>query len=157
MRKNYIKKSIIAMAMLVIIVTTLLSGCGSSSTEADKSWEKVEEKGEFILGLDENIPPMGFRDENGEITGFDIDVANEVCSRLGIKLIVQPINWDAKEQELNTGNIDCIWNGFTINDDRKKNILFSDPYMNNRQLLVVKEDSPYNTSTDLEGKKLGLQ
>ncbi len=134
----------------------VLSGCQASSGR-DDSWEKVKQKGKFVLGLDEGFPPMGFADENGELVGFDIDVAREVCARLGIELVLQPINWDAKEQELNTGNIDCIWNGFTITEERKKNILFTEPYMNNRQVIVVKEDAPYNTLEDLKGKKLGLQ
>jgi len=141
----------------------ILVGCGGGETPegeeqaADESWAKIEEKGELILGLDEEFPPMGFRDENGEITGFDVDVAKEVCSRLGIELKLQPINWDVKEQELNTGKIDCIWNGFTITEERKKAVLYSDPYMNNKQIIVVMSDSPVNTLEDLAGKKLGYQ
>lgn len=160
MRKNIFKKSIISVILLVFTILTLFSGCQTASTgkdASDTSWDKVKDKGKFVLGLDEGFPPMGFTDEKGEIVGFDIDVAKEVCSRLGVELVLQPINWDAKEQELNTGNIDCIWNGFTITEDRKKNVLFSDPYMNNRQIIVVKEDAPYNTLEDLKGKKLGLQ
>jgi len=156
-KKKYFKKSIAAIILLVLIASIMLTGCESSSTGADDSWDKVKEKGEFVLGLDESFPPMGFKDENGEIVGFDIDTAKEVFLRLGVELKIQPINWDAKEQELNTGNIDCIWNGFTINDKRKESVLFTKPYLNNRQVLVVKEDSKYNTIEDLEGKKLGLQ
>lgn len=129
----------------------------TDSATVDQSWDKVKEKGEFVLGLDDQFPPMGFRDENNEIVGYDIDLAKEVASRLGVKLKLQPINWDTKDQELNTGNIDCIWNGFTIKEDRKENILFSDPYMNNQQVLVVKGDSKYNTQADLAGKTVALQ
>lgn len=157
MRKEYFKKRTIAVILLVLAVMTVFSGCQTTSTSKDDSWDKVKQKGRFVLGLDEGFPPMGFADENGELVGFDIDVAKEVCSRLGIELVLQPINWDAKEQELNTGNIDCIWNGFTITEERKKNILFTEPYMNNRQVIVVKEDATYNTLEDLKGKKLGLQ
>lgn len=154
---------------LVLLVTTIfslmLTGCGGSApassnageTESDKSWDKVKEKGEFVLGLDENFPPMGFRDENNEITGFDVDLAKEVCSRLGIELKIQPINWDTKEQELNTNNIDCIWNGFTVTEERKEKLLFTKPYMNNRQVLVVMNDTSSANLADLEGKKVGLQ
>ena len=148
----------IALLLLIAAMTALVfAGCSATAGGGDKSWDKVKEKGEFILGLDESFPPMGFKDDNGQITGFDIDVAKEVCSRIGVKLKPQPINWDAKEQELNTGNIDCIWNGFTITEDRKKNILFSKPYMNNRQVLVVKADSTLSKLADFEGKKIGLQ
>lgn len=166
------KKQLTILFAALLTVALLLSGCGgSSSTGADSSkpsassnagasdgsWDKVKEKGEFVLGLDENFPPMGFKDEKGEIVGFDVDVAKEVTSRLGIKLKLQPINWDAKEQELNTGNIDAIWNGFTITEERKQKVLFTEPYMNNRQVLVVMANSSFAKLADLEGKKLALQ
>ncbi|HEX3031944.1 MAG TPA: amino acid ABC transporter substrate-binding protein [Bacillota bacterium] len=164
------KKFVTGFLMLLLATSLLLAGCGGSksSTEStgqntapsastDDSWKKVQEKGEFVLGLDESFPPMGFKDEKGNIVGFDIDIAQEVFKRLGVKLKLQPINWDAKVQELDTGNIDCIWNGFTINDERKQNVLFTSPYMKNRQVIVVMSTSPYKTLADLTGKKLGLQ
>ena len=157
-------KRILALMLASVTVLTLFAGCAaktssdtaSSNTAADDSWSKVETAGKFVLGLDASFPPMGYT-ENGEIIGFDIDVAKEVCSRLGIELVLQAINWDFKEQELNTGNIDCIWNGFTINDERKEQVLFTDPYMSNRQVLVVMADSDIKTKADLAGKKLALQ
>lgn len=148
------KRYILKIALFLVAVSLLLSGCES---KADKSWDKVKQKGEFVLGLDDTFPPMGFRDENNQIVGFDVDAAQEVCDRLGITLKLQPIDWSAKEQELNAGKIDCIWNGFTINEDRKKQVLFTEPYMDNRQVLVVMADSSYSTLADLEGKKLALQ
>lgn len=137
------------------IAAFIIAGCRESSQ--DNSWEKVKEKGQFVLGLDDSFPPMGFRDENGAIVGFDVDIAKEVCSRLDIELKLQPINWDAKEQELNSGKIDCIWNGFTITEERKKNLLFTEPYMNNRQVLIVNANASFKNKEDLKGKKLGLQ
>jgi len=137
--------------------TSAVSNSSESDAEVDLSWEKVKEKGELVLGLDESFPPMGFRDDNNNIVGFDIDLAQEVANKLGVKLKLQPINWDTKEQELNTGNIDCIWNGFTITEDRKENILFTDPYMTNQQIIVVLADSPYNTLADLKDKSVALQ
>lgn len=128
-----------------------------STASTDTSWEKIKEKGELVLGLDESFPPMGFRDENNNIVGYDVDLAQAVADRLGVKLKLQPINWDTKDQELNTGNIDCIWNGFTITDERKQNILFSDPYMNNQQVLVVLADSKYKKLADLKDKSVALQ
>ncbi|MDF2989432.1 MAG: periplasmic component of amino acid ABC-type transporter/signal transduction system [Eubacterium sp.] len=107
--------------------------------------------------MDESFPPMGFRDDNNNIVGYDVDLAQEVANRLGVKLKLQPINWDTKDQELNTGNIDCIWNGFTITKDRKANILFSNPYMNNQQVMVVLADSNYKTLADLKDKSVALQ
>lgn len=154
------KRKGILVLMIVMLMSMMLFGCGGGAEEeaaADESWTKIEEKGEFILGLDESFPPMGFRDENGEIVGFDVDVAKEVCSRLGIELKLQPISWDVKEQELDTGKIDCIWNGFTITEERKEAVLFTSPYMNNQQIIVVMEDSEFTALEDLAGKKLGLQ
>jgi polar amino acid transport system substrate-binding protein len=148
--KNYIITFLI-LAMTAVLIT----GCGGS--DKDNSWQAVQEKGEFVLGLDDSFPPMGFRDENGKIIGFDVDIAQEVCDRLEIELKLQPINWDAKEQELNSGKIDCIWNGFTITEERKNNLLFTKPYMNNRQVLIVNAGSPFKVKEDLKGKKLGLQ
>lgn len=150
------RKYISLMLAAVILAAVALTGC-TSSVGGDQSWNKVKDKGEFVMGLDDSFPPMGFRDENNEIAGFDVDLAKEVCARLNIKLTLQPINWETKEQELNTGKIDCIWNGFTINDERKANLLFTEPYMNNRQVLVVKSDSTLAKLSDFEGKKLALQ
>ena len=165
------KVRIIKALASAMALTFLIAGCGtpgesskssstasesstaSSTTAAvDQSWDKIKEKGELVLGLDESFPPMGFRDEDNNIVGYDIDLAKEVASRLGVKLILQPINWDSKDQELKTGNIDCIWNGFSINEERKQNILFSDPYMKNNQVVVVTADSNFKTLADLKGK-----
>ena len=126
-------------------------------TSVDNSLKKVLEKGQFVLGLDDSFPPMGYRDENGEIVGFDIDVAKEVCKRLGVELVTQPIDWTAKEQELQTGNIDCIWNGFTITEERLEAMTFSEPYVDNAQVAVVKLSSGFNTLADLKGKIIGVQ
>lgn len=135
----------------------ILSGCAKKNNEVDESWTKVQEKKQFVLGLDANFPPMGYTDDKGDIVGFDIDLAREACKRLGLELKVQPIDWNAKEQELNTGQIDAIWNGFTINEDRKKQVLFSKPYMKNRQVLIVNKDSEFDSMGDLSGKTLALQ
>jgi polar amino acid transport system substrate-binding protein len=109
------------------------------------------------MGLDDSFPPMGFRNEQNEIVGYDVDLAKEVANRLGVELVLQPIDWNAKEQELNTGEIDCIWNGFTITEERKQNLLFTPPYLKNAQVIVVKGDSPVNTLGDLAGKTAGTQ
>lgn len=156
----FVRKYYAYILIAVLMAAVLLAGCASGSKEAsdvDDSWDKVKDKGQFVMGLDDSFPPMGFRDENNEIAGFDVDTAKEVCSRLGLELVLQPIDWDTKEHELDTGKVDCIWNGFTINDERKEKVLFSEPYMNNRQVLVVKGDATYSKLSDLEGKKLALQ
>ena len=129
----------------------------SATTEADTSWTDIEAKGSFVLGFDETFAPMGFKDENGEYTGFDIELAREVVSRLGLELELQPIDWDSKVLELNGENIDMIWNGLTITEDRKEDMLFSNPYMNNRQIVVVAADSGIATIADLAGKSVAAQ
>ncbi|NLM37969.1 MAG: amino acid ABC transporter substrate-binding protein [Firmicutes bacterium] len=149
------KRTLVFVLISMSVVLFLLAGC--TGTKKDTSWEDVKKKGVFVLGLDDSFPPMGFRDENGQIVGFDIDVAKEACKRLGIELKLQPINWDAKEQELNTKNIDCIWNGLTITPERQKNILFTKPYMDNRQVIIVRANAGITSLSALAGKTLGLQ
>lgn len=111
----------------------------------------------FILGLDDSFPPMGYRDDSNNIVGFDIDLAQAVCDVFGWTLELQPIDWSAKEMELETGNIDCIWNGMTLTEERQASMSCSSPYLSNEQVLVVLEGSGYNALGDLSGKKLALQ
>jgi polar amino acid transport system substrate-binding protein len=135
------------------------AGGGGAQTGGggDKSLENILSKKKLIMGLDDSFPPMGYRNENNEIVGYDVDLAKEVAKRMGIELVLQPIDWNAKEQELNTGEIDCIWNGFTITDERKENLNFTPPYLKNAQVIVVKQDSPVQTLKDLAGKTSGTQ
>lgn len=151
------KKAGLLVALLAAGAMVFAGGSKESKSSGDQSLNKVLEAKRFVLGLDDSFPPMGFRNEKNEIVGFDIDVAREVCNRLGVDLVPQPIDWNSKEQELNTGKIDCIWNGFTITDERKANMEFSDPYVNNAQVVVVKADSPVKTLADLAGKEIGVQ
>lgn len=161
-------KKIFAAFLAAASMATLFAGCqtqdgdGMESTDTavageDKSLDSIKEKGKFILGLDDSFPPMGFRDENNEIVGFDIDLAKEVTSRMGVELVVQPISWDSKEMELNSGNIDCIWNGMSINDDRKAAMNLSEAYLRNDMVFVVLDSSAYNSQADLAGKNVAVQ
>ncbi len=148
------KKTFVVLAFA--LAAAMLAGC-SKKTAEDNSLEALKSRGEFILGLDDSFPPMGFRDDSNEIVGFDIDLAKEVASRLGVKFRAQPINWDSKEQELATGNVDCIWNGLTITEERKNALSFSKPYLKNAQVLVVRKNSGIKNLSDLKGKTIGLQ
>ncbi len=150
-------KRITTLLLVLLTFVSLFAAGAKEDQSVDNSLTKVLEKGEFVLGLDDSFPPMGYRDENGEIVGFDIDTAREVCKRLGVELVAQPIDWAAKEQELQTGNIDCIWNGFTITPEREEALTFSDPYVDNAQVAVVKISSGYETLEDLNGKVIGVQ
>lgn len=131
---------------LVMSLGIVLTGCGSN-TDAKT----------LVMGLDDSFPPMGYRDDNEEIVGFDVDVAKAVAEKMGVELVLQPIDWNAKEQELNTGNIDCIWNGFTKTPEREENMTLSMPYMKNTQVVVVLADSDINTIADLAGKVVDVQ
>lgn len=129
-----------------------------AGADEDVSLQYILDKGEFILGLDATFAPMGFRDEEtNEIVGFDVDLANEVTSRMGVELKLQPIDWDSKVMNLSNKDIDCIWNGLTITEERKKNIEFSRPYIDNRQVMIVTADSDIDTKEDLVDKVVGVQ
>lgn len=129
----------------------------TEAAEDDNSLQNVLDKKTFVLGLDDSFPPMGFRDEENNIVGFDIDLATEVAKRMGVELVVQPIDWDAKEMELNSGKIDCIWNGMSVNDARLASMYIAKPYIGNRQIIIVPGDSDIKTIADLKGKVIGLQ
>jgi polar amino acid transport system substrate-binding protein len=144
-------------ACVLVAAAAVFAGGKKDSNAADNSLQAILNKKKLVMGLDDSFPPMGFRNEKNEIVGYDVDLAKEVAKRLGVELVLQPIDWAAKEQELNTGEIDCIWNGFTITEERKKNVLYTPPYLRNAQVIVVKTDSPINTIADLAGKTVGTQ
>lgn len=134
------------------------NGSEDAQTESgDNSLQKVLDAHQFVLGLDATFKPMGYTDENDEIVGFDIDVAAEMCARLGVDLVKQPINWDTKEQDLNVGKIDCIWNGMSINASREKEMNLSEPYMKNSMVFVVPADSDAKEMKDLKKKNIAVQ
>ena len=110
----------------------------------------------FTVGFDAEFPPYGYMDDNGEYVGFDLDLAQEVCDRLGWSLVKQPVDWDAKDMELSSGSIDCIWNGFTI-QGREDAYTWSVPYVDNSQVFVSKKDAGIATKADLAGKNVGVQ
>ena len=111
----------------------------------------------IVIGLDDSFPPMGFRDDKAQLVGFDIDLAREAAKRLGAEVEFKPIDWNAKEAELTGKRVDALWNGLTITEERKQNIAFTAPYMENHQIIVVKGDSPIKTKADLAGKLVGVQ
>ncbi len=144
--------------ILLILVAILgvlgLSACGS---EMPQTWEDIESRGYMIVGLDDTFAPMGFRDNDGNLVGFDVDLAKEVGRRLGVEVRFQPIDWDAKVLELNAGTIDMIWNGLTINESRLEEMSFSNAYLANTQMIMVKAGSDITTMDDLIGSTLGVQ
>ncbi len=174
-------KKTLAMMTAAMMVAGALAGCGSSgstpaattaaATEAATDAATTEAAGDtaaaaegtvktpsgkFTVGFDQEFPPMGFVGDDGQFTGFDLDLAKEVASRLGLEFVPQPINWDAKDMELDSGNIDCIWNGFTM-QGREDAYTWVGPYMANNQVFVVNADSDIASKADLAGKAVEVQ
>lgn len=145
-------KKIFALCMMLVLAVTALAGCGSNSAQK-------EESKKIVVGLDDSFPPMGFKDEKNEIVGFDIDLAKEVAKRLGREVEFKAIDWNSKEAELKSGRVDILWNGLDITDKRKENMLFSEPYMDNRQIVFVAKNGKVTVAgeDDLAGKTIGTQ
>ena len=153
-----------AVLMAAAMVFTM-AGCGSSKdadtsakkeTKTEDSKDKENSDKQFIVGFDAEYPPYGYKDDNGEYVGFDLDLAQEVCARNGWELVKQPLDWDSKDMELNSGSIDCIWNGFTMTG-REDDYTWSKPYVDNSIVVVVKEGSGIEKKEDLAGKVVAVQ
>lgn len=143
-------KKTFLMILSVVCAGIFLTACGNSSAPAAPT--------KIVIGLDDNFPPMGFRDsKNNEIVGFDIDLAREAGKRLGMAVEFKPIDWNAKEAELSGKRVDALWNGLTITEKRKENIAFTTPYLENRQIIIVTAKSAIKTKADLTGKTVGVQ
>lgn len=177
------KKKVLSLLLATSMVLSMFAGCGAKEEETqtdasqetettDETEEAAEDEAEeaeevsdvtdsssaktFTVGFDAEYPPYGYMDDNGEYTGFDLELAQAVCDLEGWKLVKKPINWDSKDMELNSGSIDCIWNGFTMNG-REDDYTFSVPYVDNSQVIVVAENSGISTLADLAGKIVGVQ
>ncbi len=169
-------RKVVSILGALVMSVSILSGCGSNenaatagseatggtaavSTEGTQSAEAASQTDEamvFTVGFDAEFPPYGYRDENGEYVGFDLDLAAEVCNRNGWELVKQPIDWDAKDMELSSGTISCIWNGFTMNG-REDQYTFTEPYIDNSQVFVVAGDAGIANKEDLAGKVVAVQ
>lgn len=157
------KKKMVSILTAAFCASALLAGCGfadtakTSASSAGAASSSTDGTTTFTVGFDAEYPPYGYMDdETGDYTGFDLELAEAVCEIYGWKLVKTPINWDAKDTELNSGAIDCIWNGFTMNG-REDQYTFSVPYVDNSQVFVVAEDSGITSKEDLAGKVVGVQ
>lgn len=155
--KQFIKKflSLTTLSLMALNFT----GCSYTNASAStaNTTSSIIDKSEWVIGLDDTFAPLGFRDADGELAGFDIELAKAMGEKLGKTFILQPIDWSMKEAELNAGNIDLIWNGYTINEERKEKVDFTVPYLDNKQIIVVLADSSIQTKADLAGKAVGAQ
>mgnify|MGYP000442220534 CR=1 FL=1 len=138
--------------MKKVVASLLLIGMAVSMAACGKS----KSKNTFTVGFDQDFPPFGYVGDDGEYTGFDIEMATECAKRMGKEIVLQPIDWDAKDMELEAGTIDCIWNGFTVNG-REDQYTWTDSYMDNTQVVVTKKDSGITTLDDLAGKIVEVQ
>ena len=176
------KKKILSGLLAGTMMVTLLAGCGSKADDGADTAEEAKEtteatetteaedtsedaaaedtvKGDgitFTVGFDAEYPPYGYMDENGDYTGFDLELAQAVCDLEGWELVKNPINWDSKDMELNSGAIDCVWNGFTING-REDDYTWSVPYVDNSQVIITSDNSGISSLADLAGKTVGVQ
>ena len=146
------KKKIFRMMICFLTAFVIILPLGENIVNA----EDTEKGRTFTVGFDAEFPPYGYKDDNGEYVGFDLDLAEEVCKRKGWTLKKQPIEWNSKDMELKSGSIDCIWNGFTMNG-RESKYTFSTPYIDNSQVVIVKKDSGINKLSDLKGKIVAVQ
>ena len=147
--KKLIKKGLI-MATIGTLAISLV-GCGS------KEKTNTMDKDTLVLGFDDTFVPMGFKGDDGKYTGFDIELAEEISKKIGKKIEYQPIDWTMKESELKNGNIDFIWNGFSITEERKKELDFTKAYLKNKQIIITLKDSDIKTKEDLNGKVVAAQ
>lgn len=140
--------------ILVLTFTIFLTACGKKEAN---DLAGIKAKGKLVIGLDDTFAPMGFKDDKGEIVGFDIDLAKEVAKRLGVEAEFKPTEWSGIVFELKGKKIDVVWNGMTITEERKAQIAFSNPYMSNSQIIVTLTNSPLTKKEDLKSKNIGLQ
>lgn len=160
------KKRVLSLCLFAIMAVSMMAGCSSKQEETNKTGQESQsdtEKNqklnyeEIVVGLDDTFAPMGFRDEDGELTGLDVELAKAVSEELGIPFKLQPIDWSMKETELINKNIDLIWNGYSITSERKEKVLFTNPYLKNKQIVVTMADSDINKLSDLAGKVVAIQ
>lgn len=157
MKRTFMKK--IGLSLLIGVFGLGFVGCNNNDqgSGSEDPGETTTKKEEVVVGLDNTFVPMGFLDDNNEITGFDVDLAKEVFKRMDREVKFENIDWATKEASLDRGSIDMIWNGYSLNDERKKLVSYSEPYMDNKTIIVVMADSDINSYDDLEGLEIGTQ
>ncbi|MEC5400101.1 amino acid ABC transporter substrate-binding protein [Uliginosibacterium sp. H1] len=148
-------KKLTLLATAALSAGLLLSAC--SKQEETSAPAQAAAPAKIVVGLDDHFPPMGFRDDANTLVGFDIDMAREAAKRLEMEVEFKPIDWSAKEAELNSRRIDVLWNGLTITEERRANIGFTAPYLENHQIVIVAAASPIKSKADLAGKTVGVQ
>lgn len=158
--KKFMRKALVVGVIAAMAVSMLaLSACGKKSGgDAKTDWDYIEDKGELIVGLDDTFAPMGFRDKEDNLVGLDIELAEAVGEKLGVKIKFQPIDWDAKEAELKAKNIDCIWNGMSATPERQESMSLSKKYLNNKvAVMTLDKNKNFKSTDDFKKVKIGTQ
>ncbi len=164
------KKRILALLVCALLAVAVLAGCGGTPAPSDASGsapeatdgystslQDIKDAGVLIIGLDDTFAPMGFRESDGTLVGFDIDLGEAVCEVLGVEAKFQPVAWDAKEMELATGNIDCIWNGLSMTPERIEQLSMTEPYLNNKIAVMTAEGVTIASKADLADYNIAIQ
>ncbi len=148
------KKIIRFLCLLIIVLASVgVAGC----QRQENSWQTIKSRGTLVIGVDDSFVPMDFRQKNGKLVGFDVDLAKAICKEIGLKPDFQTIDWSMKETELRNGTIDVIWNGYTKTKARAKKVAFSKPYLENDQILVTRKNKGIYNYRQMKGKILGVQ
>ncbi|WP_243157970.1 amino acid ABC transporter substrate-binding protein [Aminipila terrae] len=159
-------RKLLTILLTITLVAGLLTvtGCGKTEQTKDKGnsdltgWDYIKDKGELVVGLDDTFAPMGFRDESGNLVGFDIDLANAVGEQLGVKITFKPIDWNAKDMELKSKRVDCIWNGMSVTAERMEKMALTDKYLNNKIIVMGKDNTiKVEKAEDLAKYNVGTQ
>lgn len=146
------KRKLALVLSVILMASTLMVGCGDSSETSSS-----DERDTLIVGFDAEYPPYGYMDDDGEYTGFDIEMAKLVCESLGWECVLKPIDWDSKDLELESGTIDCIWNGFSVTEDRLDQYAWSVSYVDNSQVIVVPVSSGITSLDEIAGLDVIVQ
>ncbi|MEG1718696.1 MAG: amino acid ABC transporter substrate-binding protein [Clostridia bacterium] len=152
--KNF--KKVLAVVLAVVAGVTVLSGCAKKSDKT--GYEYIKEKGKLVVGLDDTFAPMGFRDTDGKLVGFDIDLATEVAKDMGVEIEFMPIDWKAKELALSSKRVDCLWNGMSATEERQKSMSLTKKYLNNKIVMIsLKPEVKINSADDMKNYNVATQ
>ncbi|RRG18038.1 amino acid ABC transporter substrate-binding protein [Weissella viridescens] len=150
-------KLLIGNGLVLLILALIIGGISYRMNHRQDSWHTLQQRKTVVIGIDDTYVPMGFRDKKGHLVGYDVELARAAFKRMGLKPKFQTIDWSMNQTELATGHIDVIWNGYTINAERKKKVAFSKPYHSDRLVLLTKKDAPIKQAADMINKNLAVQ
>lgn len=150
-------KLLIGNGIVLVVLALIIGGLSYRMSHRQDSWHTLQQRKTVVIGIDDTYVPMGFRDTKGHLVGYDVELARATFERMGLKPKFQTIDWSMNQTELATGHIDVIWNGYTINAERKQKVAFSNPYHSDRLVLLTKQSAPIRQASDMKNKNLAVQ